>query len=93
MVFRYVLKKRFGQGSYGEVWLAFHGNCQEAFTPVGENIYDSCNSSFGDANARNGRYSSNSSQAYALEDNVFIMKRVMVILLDAVIFTYSLKIP
>ncbi|XP_022996359.1 uncharacterized protein LOC111491615 isoform X1 [Cucurbita maxima] len=77
-ILRYVLKKRFGQGSYGEVWLAFHGNCQEAFTPVGENIYDSCNSSFGDANARNGRYSSNSSQAYALEDNVFIMKRVMV---------------
>ncbi|TYK30101.1 putative protein phosphatase 2C 51 isoform X2 [Cucumis melo var. makuwa] len=77
-VLRYVLKKRFARGSYGEVWLAFHGNCQEAFSSVGENDNVSCNSSFEDINARNYGCSSNSSQAYSLENNLFIMKRVMV---------------
>ncbi|KGN61734.2 hypothetical protein Csa_006170 [Cucumis sativus] len=72
---RYVLKKRFARGSYGEVWLAFHGNCQEAFSSVGENDNVSCNSSF---DARNYGCSSNSSQAYSQENNLFIMKRVMV---------------
>lgn len=91
MVLRYLLKKRFARGSYGEVWLAFHGNCQEAFSAVGENANVSCNSSFGDTNARNYSCSSNSSQGYALDDNLFIMKRVMVIVLDAVNFTFALR--
>ncbi|XP_050941191.1 probable protein phosphatase 2C 51 isoform X7 [Cucumis melo] len=82
-VLRYVLKKRFARGSYGEVWLAFHGNCQEAFSSVGENDNVSCNSSFEDINARNYGCSSNSSQAYSLENNLFIMKRVMLMALKS----------
>ena len=73
------MKKRFAHGSYGEVWLASHGNLPKAFSSVGENDSVLCNSSFEDINAINfGCSSSNSSQAYSLENNLVIMKRVMV---------------
>uniref|UniRef100_A0A9I9E799 Uncharacterized protein n=1 Tax=Cucumis melo TaxID=3656 RepID=A0A9I9E799_CUCME len=51
-ILRYVLKKRFAHGSYGKVWLAFHGSCQEVFSSGGKNVNVSCNSSLEDFVAR-----------------------------------------
>jgi len=59
-------KKRFARGSYGKVLLAFHGNCQEVFSPEGENVNVPCNSSLEVFIAKNYGCSSNISQAYSL---------------------------
>ncbi|KAJ9188083.1 hypothetical protein P3X46_003477 [Hevea brasiliensis] len=78
---RYVLKKRFGQGSYGEVWLAFYWNCHQdrnasRWTGKNENIsFTSCS----DANRRSSsRSTTQDCNASSLDDDLFILKRIMV---------------
>lgn len=84
MVVRYILKKRFDRGSFGEVWLAFHWNSSR-----GTNV-----SSWSSENMRFpfntidlgpcDRNSHTSSSAYDCngglpDDSMFILKRIMVI--------------
>ncbi|KAM7253902.1 hypothetical protein ACFE04_031584 [Oxalis oulophora] len=67
---RYVLKKRFGRGSYGEVWLAFHWNCHD-----GGNV-----SSWSQENTKFPCNDSTTQKCHTDSpgDDLFILKRVMV---------------
>ncbi|XP_062085386.1 uncharacterized protein LOC133791475 [Humulus lupulus] len=77
----YVLKKRFGQGSYGEVWMAFHWNFHEGsnssdFNGRENNV--SFNSIPFDSKTKNSSSSGHNGQSGSLEDNLFVLKRIMV---------------
>ncbi|XP_068634349.1 uncharacterized protein [Aristolochia californica] len=83
--FRYVLKRKFDRGSYGEVWLAFHWNCSQdidSFPEMGRKSAFSENNFCLDPHVCNMSTKSNSSSQDSFtnpaSDDLFILKRIMV---------------
>ncbi|CAL9766648.1 unnamed protein product [Musa acuminata subsp. burmannicoides] len=83
--FRYVLKRRFDRGSYGEVWLAFHWNCSQdsdIYNSSHKNLYHFASSLHMDTSKCNMSASSKTSNRHCSTDqrdsNLFILKRIMV---------------
>ncbi|XP_020258916.1 uncharacterized protein LOC109835349 isoform X3 [Asparagus officinalis] len=81
--FRYVLKRRFDRGSYGEVWLAFHWNCSEdydAFSPTLKNVTRFVGDLHLTPHGGNMNYTPSNNQCFneSSDDNMFILKRIMV---------------
>lgn len=74
-----MLKKKFGRGAFGEVWLAFHWNCYQgnnATSSIDEDKNTSKNGVHYDADGPN---------------NSFILKRIMVCVLFGIFSKFSFE--
>lgn len=82
LVVRYLLKKRLGHGSYGEVWLAFYWNCHENHNASSWSYMNGHNSFHAILNSteENSNHSStNGCSAGSPDGDLFVLKRIMVI--------------
>lgn len=82
---RYVLKRRFDRGSYGEVWLAFHWNCSsdsDTYKSSHKKFYHFASTIQMEESKCSSNANTNSSNKYCFsdqnDDNLFILKRIMV---------------
>lgn len=80
---RYILKKKFDRGAYGEVWLAFNWNCSQVGKDsqrqhVEENgFYRNERMSAYDEKTDTNMFSEDCKGGHS-DDNMFILKRIMV---------------
>ncbi|XP_047315868.1 uncharacterized protein LOC124919630 [Impatiens glandulifera] len=80
---RYILKKRFDRGAFGEVWLAYYWNCSEGsnvsrvYPRKQSNSFNNIHLGMHDGNFHT-KFNASDSNFSNGGDNLFILKRIMV---------------
>lgn len=76
---RYILKKKYDRGSYGEVWLAFYWNCSHIIkSPKGSNFSANTRNEGANNETRKNSSSDGVCDDGPSEGTMFILKRIMV---------------